>query len=342
MSKKTKVAEKAASNRTQAIDLAKAMIVKSQGKNSITSFDDETEIEKVQALSTGCIEIDNATGIGGIPRGRLTEIFGDYATGKTTIALHAIAETQKNGGFCAFIDAEHALNMEYASGLGVSFENEKMFFSQPDSGEKAIEQVDILAKSGQVDLIVIDSVDALLPQAIIEKGYDENTMGELARLMSKSCRKLVPVCSESGTAILFINQIRSKMNSFGYGEQSASSGGRALDFYASMRMKIVTTGPIKQADVRVGNKVKIIIQKNKLAAPYKEANCEIEFGKGISPIRSLVNTAVEAGVIEKSGAWYSYDGERIGQGITAALDWVECNSLVIDEIQTKLKEKKDD
>ena len=334
MAKKDK--EKKDDSKKKAIDLAKALIIKSQGKEAITSFNEDTEIEPVKGLSTGVQEIDDATGIGGIPKGRLTELFGDYATGKTTIALHAIAETQKNGGCCAFIDVEHALDFKYAKDLGVSFAEEDMVFSQPDSGEKAIEQVDLLAKTGYVDLIVIDSVDALLPQAIIEKGYDESTMGELARLMGKAVRKLVPVCAHSGTAIVFINQIRSKMNTFGHGDTTTTSGGRGLDFYSSMRLSIKNMGGIKQGETKVGNKIKVIVVKNKLGIPFREANCEVEFGKGISPVRGLANAAIEKGIIEKKGSWYSYEEHSIGQGVTSVLEWLEAHPLAKDEIKEKL------
>lgn len=329
------------SNRAKALEIAKGLILKSQGKEAITIFDDDKTVQ-IDSLSTGCPEIDAAIGIGGIPKGRMTEIFGGEATGKTTIALHAIAETQRNGGVCAFIDIEHAINFQYSKDIGVNFSEDKMVFSQPDSGEDALEQVDFLVKSGAVDLIVVDSVDALVPREVLEKGITDDTMGLLARLMGKGCRRFKSTCSETGTAIIFINQIRAKMKTFGFGDPMTTSGGNALPFYASLRMKVSKGMSIKQGEEIIGTRTHVKIVKNKVAVPFKEAVFDLEYGKGISKLRATVTKAVELEIVEKSGSWYSYDEERIGQGLKSAIEFFEAHPIALTEIEEKIKEHTDD
>ena len=329
--------KKTSNSKLKALELARSLIVKSQGKEALTSFD-ASEIAKIECLPTGCQEIDDAIGIGGIPRGRMTEIFGGEATGKTTIALHIIAETQKNGGICAFIDVEHAINFQYAEKIGVKFDADSMVFSQPDSGEDALEQVLILAQSGAVDLIVVDSVDAIVPQAMMEKGVTEDTMGLLARLMGKACRILKSTCSNTDTSVLFINQIRYKMNSFGFGDPTTTSGGKALPFYASVRLKVTKGMSLKQGEEIIGTKTHVKVVKNKVAVPFKEAIFELEYGKGISNTRRLINLAVEQGIVEKSGSWYSFNEERIGQGMKAVVEFFEAHPLALTEIEEKVND----
>jgi len=330
------MADKKISDRINALEIAKAMIMKSQGKEAITNFD-EKEITKIEAFPTGCQEIDEAIGIGGIPKGRMTEIFGGEATGKTTIALHMIAETQKNGGVCAFIDIEHAINFQYAEDIGVDFSAEKMVFSQPDSGEDALEQVDFLIKSGAIDIIVVDSVDALVPKAVLENGITDDTMGLLARLMGKGCRRFKSTCSETGTSVVFINQIRDKMNKFGFGDPTTTSGGKALPFYASLRMKVTKGMAIKQGEEIVGTKTHVKIVKNKVAVPFKEAVFELEYGKGISSLRATIAKAISAGIVDKSGSWYSFNEEKLGQGLKPVLEFFEAHPLALEEVEDRLK-----
>lgn len=322
-------------SKRKALELARTMILKSQGKEALTNFD-ESEIAKIEALPTGCQEIDDAIGIGGMPRGRMIEIFGGEATGKTTIALHAIAETQKRGGVCAFIDVEHAINFQYAEKIGVKFDSDSMVFSQPDSGEDALEQVLILAQSGAVDLIVVDSVDAIVPQAMMEKGVTEDTMGLLARLMGKACRILKSTCSNTDTSVLFINQIRYKMNSFGYGDPTTTSGGKALPFYASVRLKVIKGDTLKQGEEIIGTKTIVKVVKNKVAIPFREAKFELEYGKGISSLRRVINLAIKQELIEKSGSWFSFNGEKLGQGMKSVVEFFEAHPLALTEIEEKV------
>jgi len=326
------------SNRAKALEIARGLIIKSQGKEALTIFDDEAAI-KIDALSTGCAEIDEAIGIGGIPKGRMTEIFGAEATGKTTIALHAIAETQANGGVCAFIDVEHAINFQYAKDIGVSFDTSNMVFSQPDSGEDALEQVDLLIKSGAVDLIVIDSVDALVPRAVLENGITDDTMGLLARLMGKGCRRFKSTCSDTGTAIIFINQIRDKMNKFGFGDPTTTSGGKALPFYSSLRMKVTKGNAIKQGDEIIGTRTHVKVVKNKVAVPFKEAVFDLEYGKGISKLRATVTNAISLGIVEQNGGWYKFGEEKM-QGLKAVIEFFEAHPLALKEIEEKINDQK--
>ena len=329
------MADKKESDRNKALEIAKAMIVKSQGKEAITNFD-ETEITRIEAFPTGCQEIDDAIGIGGIPKGRMTEIFGGEGTGKTTIALHAIAETQKDGGVCAFIDIEHAINFQYAEDIGVDFSAEKMVFSQPDSGEDALEQVDFLIKSGAVDMIVVDSVDALVPKAVLENGITDDTMGLLARLMGKGCRRFKSTCSETGTSLVFINQIRDKMNKFGFGDPTTTSGGKALPFYASLRMRVKKGEAIKQGTDIIGTKTYVEVVKNKVAVPFKKATFDLEYGKGISKLRATIKKAIELDIVKQSGAWFVF-GEEKFQGLSATLEFFEAHPLALEEVEERLK-----
>ncbi len=292
------------------IDSAVMQIQKQFGKGAIMRLGTDT-VEAVPVISTGTLSLDIATGVGGIPRGRVIEIYGPESSGKTTLALHTIAEAQKNGGTAAFIDAEHALDVQYASRLGVNIDD--LLVSQPDYGEQALEIAEILCRSGAVDIIVIDSVAALVPKAEIDGNIGDSHVGLQARLMSQAMRKLAGVLNRTNTALIFINQLRMKIGVM-YGNPETTTGGNALKFYASMRFDIRKISALKDGTDVVGTRTRIKIVKNKLAPPFKEVELDIVYGEGISKIGDLMDLAVAQEVIEKSGAWYSYNGERIGQG----------------------------
>ena len=297
--------------RIKALDIAVGQIEKQFGKGSIMRLGQNRAVGPVDVISTGAISIDYALGIGGVPRGRVIEIFGPESSGKTTLALQVIAEAQKTGGLAAFVDAEHALDAAYSKKLGVDIDN--LLVSQPDNGEQALEIVEVLIRSNSVDVVVVDSVAALVPKAEIEGDMGEAQMGLQARLMSQALRKLTGAVSKSKTSLIFINQLREKIGVM-FGNPETTTGGRALKFYASVRIDIRRIGAIKDGDLVVGGRTRVKIVKNKMAAPFREAEFDIMYGEGVSREGDLIDIAVEHKIIEKSGAWFSYSGERLGQG----------------------------
>jgi len=320
-------------NKGKALELAIGQIEKQFGKGSIMRLGKERPIEEVAAISTGSPSLDIALGIGGVPRGRVVEIYGPESSGKTTLSLHITAEAQKSGGTVAFVDAEHALDLAYARKLGVN--DDELLLSQPDSGEQALEITDMLIRSGAVDLIVIDSVAALVPRAELEGDMGDSHMGLHARLMSQALRKLTSTISKSRTCVIFINQIRHKIGVM-FGNPETTTGGNALKFYASVRMDIRRIGQIKQADAVIGNRVRVKVVKNKVAPPFRTAEFDILFNEGISREGDLLDLAVAADVVEKSGAWFSYDGERMGQGREAARLFMKEHADKAVEIEEKV------
>lgn len=297
-------------DKEKAVETAMFQIERQFGKGSIMKLGDSPVI-KVPVIPTGSLALDAALGIGGLPRGRVTEIFGPEASGKTTLALHAVAEAQKQGGIAAFIDAEHALDIIYARKLGVNCD--ELLVSQPDTGEQALEITDMLVRSGAIDILVIDSVAALVPRAEIEGEMGDSHMGLQARLMSQALRKLTGTIGKTKTSVIFINQIRMKIGVV-FGNPETTTGGNALKFYSSVRLDIRRTGALKDGQEVIGNRTRVRVVKNKMAPPFKEAEFDITYGEGISKTGDLIDTGVEAGIIEKSGSWYSFDGERVGQG----------------------------
>ena len=320
--------------RERARDLAITQIEKAYGKGSIMRLGMAGTIEPTAAIPTGSLELDCALGIGGVPRGRVIEIFGPESSGKTTLALHIIAEAQQLGGGAAFVDAEHALDPRYARALGISTDD--LLISQPDTGEQALDITEILVRSGALDVIVIDSVAALVPRAEIEGEMGEPTMGLQARLMSQALRKLTAAISKSKTTVVFINQIREKIGVM-FGNPETTTGGRALKFYASVRLDIRRIASIKDGDKVVGSRTRVKVVKNKIAPPFREAEFDMIFGEGISRTSSLLDLGVAHKVIERSGAWYSYGGERIGQGRENAKRFLLENQAVTAEIDRKLR-----
>jgi len=297
--------------RIKALDIAVGQIEKQFGKGSIMRLGQNKAVGPVDVISTGALSIDYALGIGGVPRGRVIEIFGPESSGKTTLALQVIAEAQKTGGLAAFVDAEHALDAAYAKKLGVDIDN--LLVSQPDNGEQALEIVEVLIRSNSVDVVVVDSVAALVPKAEIEGDMGEAQMGLQARLMSQALRKLTGAVSKSKTSLIFINQLREKIGVM-FGNPETTTGGRALKFYSSVRIDIRRIGAIKDGDAVVGGRTRVKIVKNKMAAPFREAEFDIMYGEGVSREGDLIDIAVEHKIIEKSGAWFAYSGERLGQG----------------------------
>ncbi len=299
-------------DKKRAIEAAISQLERQFGRGTVMRLGEAAKVADVPVIPSGSIGLDIATGIGGIPKGRITEIFGPESSGKTTLALHVIAEAQKEGGIAAFIDAEHALDVHYARKLGVNVDD--LLVSQPDTGEQALEIAEVLARSGGVDVIVIDSVAALVPRAEIEGEMGEMQVGLQARLMSQAMRKLTAAIAKTQTAVIFINQIRMKIGMMGYGSPETTPGGNALKFYSSLRLDIRRVGTIKQDGEPIGNRARVKVVKNKMAPPFKEAEFDIYYGEGISRFTELLDLGVKMGVVEKSGAWYSFDGERLGQG----------------------------
>ncbi len=320
-------------DRTKALDAAITQIERSFGKGSIMRLGDGRVLE-VETIPTGSLGLDHALGVGGIPRGRVTEIFGPEASGKTTMTLHIIAEAQKLGGIAAFIDAEHALDATYAKALGVDIEN--LIISQPDSGEQALEITETLVRSGAIDIVVIDSVAALTPKSEIEGEMGDSHMGLQARLMSQALRKLTAITAKSNTSIIFINQIRMKIGVM-FGNPETTTGGNALKFYTSVRLDIRRIAAIKDSQEVIGNRTRVRVVKNKVAPPFREAEFDIIYGEGISATGELIDMAVEANIIEKSGSWFSYGGNRLGQGRENARRFLKENTEIYDEIMGKIQ-----
>ena len=321
------------SEKDKALEAAMAQIQKQFGKGAIMKLGDAGAQMNVEAISTGSISLDLATGIGGVPKGRIVEIYGPESSGKTTLTLHVIAEAQRAGGKAAFIDAEHALDPVYAKNLGVNVG--ELLVSQPDTGEQALEICDMLARSGALDIIVIDSVAALVPKAEIQGEMGDSHVGLQARLMSQALRKLTGTVNKSNTCIIFINQLREKVGSM-FGNPEVTTGGRALKFYSSMRMDVRRVESIKVGDNVVGNRTRVKVVKNKVAPPFKQAEFDIMYGQGISRAGDLLDTAVDSKIIQKAGSWYSFEGERIGQGRENVKAWLEQNKAVMEKIEAML------
>ena len=319
----------------KALELAIAQIEKQFGKGSIMRLGENAKLS-IEAIPTGALPLDIATGIGGVPKGRIIEIFGPESSGKTTVALHIIAEAQKKGGIAAFIDAEHALDPAYAKNLGVKVED--LIISQPDTGEQALEIAEALVRSGAIDIIVIDSVAALVPKAEIDGEMGDSHMGLQARLMSQALRKLAGAISKSNAVAIFINQLREKIGVM-FGNPETTTGGRALKFYASMRFDVRKIETLKKGDDVYGNRTRVKVVKNKVAPPFKQAEFDIIYGKGISKEGCILDMAVEAGVVNKAGAWYSYENTRIGQGRENSKEYLLSNPELMDEVEKKVLEK---
>jgi len=323
------------SEKAKALQAALAQIEKQFGKGTIMRLGEGEIIDDIQVVSTGSLGLDIALGVGGLPRGRVIEIYGPESSGKTTLTLQVIAEMQKQGGTCAFVDAEHALDSQYAQKLGVNLQD--LLISQPDTGEQALEVVDSLVRSGAVDLVVVDSVAALTPKAELEGDMGDSLPGLQARLMSQALRKLTASIKKTNCTVIFINQIRMKIGVM-FGSPETTTGGNALKFYASVRLDIRRTGTIKRGDEAVGNETKVKVVKNKVAPPFKTAEFDILFGEGISRQGEIIDMGVNAKVIEKSGAWYAYQGEKIGQGRDNAREFLRENEALAFEIENKVRE----
>jgi len=335
MSAVLKVVEKdGMENKSKALDAALAQIERAFGKGSIMKLGQREALE-IEAISTGSLGLDIALGIGGLPKGRIVEIYGPESSGKTTLALHVVAEAQKKGGACAFIDAEHALDPAYAKKLGVDVAN--LLISQPDAGEQALEIADTLVRSGAIDVLVIDSVAALVPRAELEGEMGDSLPGLQARLMSQALRKLTASISKSNTLVIFINQIRMKIGIM-FGNPETTTGGNALKFYASVRLDIRRIGAIKNGDDVVGNSTRVKVVKNKVAPPFKVVEFDIMYGEGVSKTGELIDLGQKAGIVEKSGSWFSYDGQRIGQGRENAKQFLRDNPEVAAAIEKKARE----
>ena len=322
-------------NKKKALDSVILQLEKQFGKGSVIKMGDKTH-QDIEVIPTGCLTLDKALGIGGIPKGRIIEIYGPESSGKTTVALTVVSECQKLGGTCAFIDAEHALDPSYAEKIGVNIND--LYVSQPSTGEEGLEICEALVRSGAVDLVVIDSVAALTPKAEIDGEMGDSFIGLQARLMSQALRKLTGIVSKTNTIVIFINQLREKVGVM-FGSPETTTGGKALKFYSSIRLDVRKTDTIKNGDEIIGNKTKVKVVKNKMAPPFKTAEFEIMFGKGISKVGCLIDLAVEFNIIEKSGAWFSYNDEKIGQGKENAKAYLEANQEIYKEIEEKIREK---
>ena len=317
----------------EALQAALGQIEKQFGKGSVMKLGDNSQLS-VESIPTGSLSLDIALGVGGVPRGRIIEIYGPESSGKTTVALHMVAEAQKRGGIAGFIDAEHALDPVYAKNIGVDID--ELYISQPDSGEQALEITETMVRSGAMDIIIVDSVTALVPKSEIEGEMGDSHVGLQARMMSQACRKLTAAISKTNCIVVFINQLRDKVGVF-YGSSETTTGGRALKFYSSVRLDVRRTETLKQGGEAVGNRVKVKVVKNKVAPPFKEAEFDIMYGKGISKVGDIIDLAVSKGIVQKSGAWFAYNGEKIGQGRENAKIFIENNPDIMDEIEQKVR-----
>jgi recombination protein RecA len=335
MAAKDSPAVNVSEERNKALKLAIEKIEKDFGKGSIMKLGDKATVN-VDAIPTGALSLDVALGIGGIPRGRIIEIYGPESSGKTTLAQHIVAECQKKGGIAAFVDAEHALDPEYARNLGVQVDD--LLISQPDTGEQALDITEELVRSGAVDIVVVDSVAALVPKAEIEGSMEDQQMGLQARLMSKALRKLTGIIGKTNTTVIFINQLRMKIGVM-YGNPETTTGGNALKYYASVRMEIKRTETLKGDEGEIGNHVRVRVLKNKVAPPFRVAEFDIIFGKGISKIGNILDVAVSLDIVKKAGAWYSYKEEKIGQGREKSKEFLEQNPDILAEVETLVREK---
>jgi recombination protein RecA len=318
----------------EALEAALGQIEKQYGKGAVMKMGDESRSMNVEAVPTGSLSLDIALGVGGVPRGRIIEIYGPESSGKTTVALHMVAEVQKRGGIAGFIDAEHALDPVYAKNIGVDID--ELYISQPDNGEQALEITETMVRSGAIDILIVDSVAALVPKSEIEGEMGDIHVGLQARMMSQACRKLTSAISKTNCIVVFINQLRDKVGVF-YGPSETTTGGRALKFYASVRMDVRRVEQIKQKGEAVGSHVKVKIVKNKVAPPFKEAEFDIMYGEGISKSGDIIDLAVGKDIIQKSGAWFAYNGDKIGQGRENAKLYLEENPEVMDEIEDKVR-----
>ncbi len=332
---KEKVEQTTGSDREKALKLAIDKIEKDFGKGSIMKLGDKPSVS-VESIPTGSLDLDIALGIGGVPRGRIIEIYGPESSGKTTLAQHIVAECQKKGGIAAFVDAEHALDPEYAKNIGVKIED--LLISQPDTGEQALDITEELVRSGAVDIIVVDSVAALVPKAEIDGSMEEQQMGLQARLMSKALRKLTAIVSKTNTTVIFINQLRMKIGVM-FGNPETTTGGNALKYYSSVRMEIRRTETIKGEHSDLGNHVKVKVVKNKVAPPFRTAEFDIMFGKGICKYGNLIDVGVKMNIVDKSGSWFSYKDSKLGQGREKAKEYLEQNPDVMNAIETEIREK---
>ena len=323
-------------DKTKALDAALSQIERAFGKGSIMRMGNKAATDEVEVISTGSLGLDLALGIGGVPRGRIIEIYGPESSGKTTLALHIIAEAQKRGGTCAFIDAEHALDPGYAKKLGVDIEN--LLISQPDAGEQALEICDTLVRSGSIDVLVVDSVAALVPRAELEGEMGDTHVGLHARLMSQALRKLTGSVSRSNTLLVFLNQIRLKIGVM-FGNPETTTGGNALQFYASVRLEIRRIGAIKDRDSVTGNHTRVKVVKNKMAPPFRQIEFDIMYGAGISKVGELIDLGVKAGIVEKSGAWFSCDSQRIGQGRENAKQFLRDNPAMAESVEKRIRDQ---
>lgn len=321
-------------NKKKSLDAALKSLDKAFGKGTILRLGDK-EVEQIDSIGTGSVGLDLALGIGGIPKGRIIEIYGPESSGKTTLTLHIIAECQKAGGVCAFIDAEHALDVKYAKNLGVDTDN--LYISQPDFGEQALEIVETIARSGAIDLIVVDSVAALTPKAEIEGDMGDQHVGLQARLMSQALRKLTGIVHKMNTTVIFINQIRMKIGAMGYGTPETTTGGNALKFYASVRLDVRKVATLKQNEELIGNRVKVKVVKNKVAPPFRQAEFDVMFGEGLSREGELIDYGVKLDIVDKSGAWFSYKDKKLGQGRENSKAFLKENPEIADEITKEIQ-----
>ncbi|MCI8307542.1 MAG: recombinase RecA [Lachnospiraceae bacterium] len=322
-------------NKLKALESALAQLEKQYGKGTVMKLGDKSAALNVETIPTGSLSLDIALGAGGVPRGRVIEIYGPESSGKTTVALHIVAEVQKSGGIAGFVDAEHALDPVYASNIGVDIDN--LYVSQPDNGEQALEITETMVRSGAIDVIIVDSVAALVPRAEIDGEMGDSHVGLQARLMSQALRKLTPVVSKSGCIVIFINQLREKVGVM-FGNPETTTGGRALKFYASVRMDVRRIETLKQSGECIGNRTRIKVVKNKVAPPFQEAEFDIMFGKGISKEGDILDLAVKKNIVDKSGAWFSYNGDKIGQGRENAKNYLLANPSVCADIEARIRE----